>query len=84
MASDSEGTWRWDGEQWVLISTIPIGTTKIEGGKTYRWNGTEWEDVTDQTDPGLPVGPMPWLLMVLLACAYAFCKYNKKHTIEDR
>ena len=86
MASDSEGTWRWDGEQWVLISTstIPIGTTKIEGGKTYRWNGTKWEDVTDQTDPGLPVGPMPWLLMVLLACAYAFCKYNTKHTIEDR
>ena len=78
--------WWWDNEQWIEISeaSLPVGTTKIEGGKTYRWNGTEWEEVTNQTDPGLPVGPMPWLLMALLACAYAFCKYNKKHTIEDR
>lgn len=76
--TDSEGTWRWDGEQWVLVGGIPVGTTKIEGGKTYRWNGTEWEDVTDQTDPGLPVGPMPWLLMVLLAAGYAGYRRRKE------
>lgn len=78
IALDSEGTWRWNGEQWILISNIPVGTTKIEGGRTYRWNGTDWEDVTDQTDPGLPIGPMPWLLMVLLAAGYAGYRRRKE------
>ena len=81
--TDSEGTWMWDGEQWILInSSLPVGTTKIEGGRTYRWNGSSWDDITDQIDPGLPVGATPWLMMMLLACAYAFRKYKYKKTTK--
>lgn len=78
--TDSEGTWMWDGEQWILIkSSLAVGTTKIEGGRTYRWNGSSWDDITDQIDPGLPVGETPWIIMILLACAYALTTLYRKY-----
>ena len=75
--TDSEGTWVWDDEQgWVLLEPA-IGATKIEGGNTYRWNGSAWVLVTDQQDPGLPLGDAPWLWMVLLAIGYAVVRQKR-------
>lgn len=65
------GIWyRWDdwAGEWV---TPELGDTRIEGGVTYKWNGTSWDPVGDQGDPGVPVGATPWILMLLLAGAYA-------------
>ena len=73
-AEDDGKYWYWDGEQWVENGDIPIGTTKIEGGITYRWNGSSWEIVSDQQDPGLPLGDAPWLFLVILAAAYLMRK----------
>ena len=68
--TDGEGTWIFDGEDWIQV--IPVGTTKIVDGKTYRWDGENWVLVNDQLEPGVPVGATPWILMLLLAGAYAF------------
>lgn len=76
--------WDEDAEDW---STTPFdGAIKIEGGKTYRYDSTapgdHWVLISDQGDPTnpQPLGATPWLLMMLLACAYALRKlyYNKK------
>lgn len=66
--------WIWDGESWIEAGAIPVGTTKLEGGITYRWNGTEWEIVGDQQEPGVPVGNAPWLILVLLSMIYVLTK----------
>jgi hypothetical protein len=74
--TDSEGTWVWDDEQgWVLLEPA-IGATKIEGGNTYRWNGSAWVLVSNQQDPGLPLGDTPWLWMLLLAAIYAVLHFR--------
>ena len=76
-AGAGDGTWyRWDdwAGEWV---TPEVGDTRIEGGVTYEWNGTKWDPVGDQGDPTnpQPLGATPWLLMMILACAYALYKY---------
>ncbi len=66
-----DGQWyRWDdwAGKWVAPE---LGDTRIEGGVTYKWDGTSWVPVCDQGDPGVPVGATPWILMLLLAGAYA-------------
>lgn len=73
--TDGEGTWIWDGEGWVLAE----GSEKIEGGKLYRYIGGVWVLIGDQSEPGdLPVGATPWLVMTLLAAAYAGRKSVRK------
>ncbi|MEE0950963.1 MAG: hypothetical protein U0L62_01975 [Paludibacteraceae bacterium] len=58
--------WQYDGEEWVEA------TIRVENGKIYAWNGSDWILVTDkdQADPYVPVGPMPWLFMAVLAAGY--------------
>ena len=66
--------WIWDGEEWIEAGDIPVGTTKIEDGITYRWNGSAWETVGDQADPGMPVGNTPWLWMLFIGGIYVWYK----------
>ena len=70
-AGAEDGNWyRWD--DWAGVWVPPTeGDTRIEGGVTYKWNGTSWDPIGDQGDPGVPVGATPWILMLLLAGAYA-------------
>lgn len=74
--------WIWDGESWIEAGAIPVGTTKIEGGITYRWNGSEWEVIGNQQDPGVPVGNAPWLLLLFLAGIYA--RHKKAIRIQPK
>lgn len=85
---EGDGDWYyyddWAGE-WVAPSD---GDTRSDGsGKVYKYVGTYpsglWVLIKDQGDPvnPQPIGATPWLMMLLLACAYAFYKYisyNKK------
>ena len=73
-ATDGDGHWYFDGENWVLLE---LGATKIEGGNTYRWDGSAWVLVTDQQDPGLPLGDAPWLWMVFLAIGYVVVRQKR-------
>ncbi len=63
--------WDEDAEEW--INNTPIGTTKTENGQTLEWNGDDWV-VVKGTDPYVPVGPMPWLFMAVLAVGYIYWK----------
>lgn len=74
--------WIWDGESWIEAGAIPVGTTKLEGGITYRWNGSEWEVIGDQQDPGVPVGNTPWLLLLFIAGLYA--RHKKTIILQPR
>ncbi len=76
--TDSDGTtWTWSEEDgWV--STVAIGTTKIDNGNVYRWNGTSWEFVSNQLDPSAPLGDIPLLLLILFLTAYYLNKHRKR------
>lgn len=72
----SDDGWIWDGEEWTLVK----GAKKIgPDGYTYEWDGSAWVPLSHQDDPNLPVGSIPWLLMVLLVGAYAY--RHKKEVI---
>lgn len=62
----------WDEDEgWVDLF---VGAYKIEGGKVYQCTSVSpevWTYVRDYEEPGSPVGPTPWILMTLLAIAYA-------------
>ena len=75
-----DGEWKLDGgiwyrwDDWAGVWVTPdVGETRIEGGVTYKWNGTSWDPIGDQGDPTnpQPIGATPWILMLLLAGAYA-------------
>ena len=68
-----DGNQYWDGEGWVNYNE---GDTKFntETGKWQVYKGGIWVDVSDQADPYVPVGPMPWLFMAVLAVAYVCWK----------
>ncbi|MBR0064792.1 MAG: hypothetical protein IJQ06_04250 [Paludibacteraceae bacterium] len=68
--------WMWDGEGWIETGSVPVGTTKIVDGITYTWDGSAWVVVSDQQDPGLPLGDTPWFWMLLLAAGYAALKMS--------
>ena len=61
-------TYYWD-EDLGWVDKTPIGTTKTLDGKTYEWDGSRWV-LMEGTDPYVPVGPMPWLFMAVLAVGY--------------
>lgn len=67
--------WYCDEGEWIAPW---IGATRPNGdGNFWVWNGTSWTLVDDQGDPvapGAPIGATPWVLMILLACAYALRK----------
>lgn len=65
----------WD-EDLGWVDKTPIGTTKTLDGKTYEWDGSRWV-LMEGTDPYVPVGPMPWLFMAMLAIGYVVVKSGK-------
>lgn len=71
--TDPNKWWQYDGEEWVEVEI------RVENGKIYAWIGGEWVPVTDkdQADPYVPVGPMPWLFMAVLAVGYVVVKSGK-------
>lgn len=71
------GNQMWDDEEGEWVD-IPVGKTKTENGNTYRWNGTAWEIIGEQGDPNIPVGPVPWLFLLLLSGTYILCHKRKQ------
>jgi hypothetical protein len=71
--TDSNIWWKYDEGEWVPVQ---VGDTKTENRAVYVWNGSDWVLVTDkdQADPYVPVGPMPWLFMVVLVAGYIYWK----------
>ena len=65
---ENGNTYYWD-EDLGWVNNTPIGTTKTENGQTYEWDGSYWV-IVKGTDPYVPVGPMPWLFMAVLAAGY--------------
>lgn len=77
---EGETTYYWDEEKeewvpWVNDTNTPIGTTITLNGQTYEWDGHDWV-IVKGTDP-VPVGPMPWLFMAMLAIGYVVVKSGK-------
>ena len=68
--------WYYNGDEWIAPW---VGATRIEGGKTYVWNGTVWEEDTSGDYDPVPVGPLPWLFMLLLAIGYSVRIIRKSH-----
>ena len=75
---DEEGEWRdggegdwwyYDEDEWRQPN---IGETRYDPflDCTVVWNGSAWVKQSEY-DPGVPVGATPWILMLLLAGAYA-------------
>ena len=71
-----DGNQYWDGDGWVNYNE---GDTKFntETGKWQVYKDGIWVDVSDQADPYVPVGPMPWLFMAVLAVGYMVIKSGK-------
>lgn len=61
--------WNEDDEEWV--DEPFVGAIRYNGDVMERYDGSNWVPVNNQGDPGVPVGATPWLLMALLAGAYA-------------
>lgn len=72
----ADGTQYWDEEKEEWVDKMPIGTTMTLDGKTYEWDGSDWV-IVKGTDPYVPVGPMPWLFMAVLAVGYVVVKSGK-------
>ena len=62
---------------WRLVT---IGDARLDGGKTYYWNGSDWVP-EEEYEPDVPVGPMPWLFMLLLALGYGISK-RRQHLVN--
>lgn len=91
--SGTDGEWRYggegDGDWWWYdeyddewYAAVAGDTRPAGGGKYWKYNGSSWDLVDEFGNPIVPqpLGPTPWLLMMLLACAYALRKlyYNRK------
>ena len=61
--------WNDDEENWV--DEPFVGAIRYNGAVMERYDGSNWVPVNNQGDPGVPVGATPWILMLLLAGAYA-------------
>ena len=61
--------WYFDEDGW---REPYIGETRIDPvlGYSVTWTGSTWVK-SSEYDPGVPVGATPWILMLLLAGAYA-------------
>ena len=61
--------WYYDEDEWRQPN---IGETRYDPflDCTVVWNGSAWVRQSEY-DPGVPVGATPWILMLLLAGAYA-------------
>ena len=76
-----EGKW-WNAtdEEWV---DHPFnGCKKIEEGLTYEYQNGAWVLISNQADPYVPIGDMPWFWMLLLAAGYAALKMSLRDVKE--
>ncbi len=66
---EEDGWWYYDEDGW---REPYIGETRIDPvlGYSVTWTGSTWVK-SSEYDPGVPLGATPWILMLLLACAYA-------------
>lgn len=65
----NEQWWNDDEENWV--DEPFVGAIRYNGDVMERYDGSNWVPVNNQGDPGVPVSATPWILMLLLAGAYA-------------
>ena len=64
-----DGWWYYDGDNGAW-RPVQEGDKRIDGTETYQWiNGVGWVWIDGNYDP-VPVGPTPWILMLLLAAMY--------------
>ena len=65
--------WYWDEDEEGWVSgNPPVGTIRWNNELGYyeEWNGSTWVRKGEIPDLGTPLGPTPWILMLLLAVAY--------------
>ena len=74
--------WYYDEDGWREPN---IGETRYDPflGYTVVWNGSAWVKQSEY-DPGVPVGATPWILMLLLAGAYALYVRNKSRKYTNQ
>lgn len=69
--------WRFDEGEWV--EPQPGDTRPAGGGNFWRYDGGGvWTLVNNMGDPVVPVGPTPWLLMLLLVAGYGVWRRRKQ------
>lgn len=71
--------WQYDEyeEDWIQVTEGDMRPANDGKGNFYKYSGGAWVYVDDHGNPiaPQPLGATPWLLMALLACAYALYKY---------
>ncbi len=70
--------WYYDDyEGWLQVNDGDTRPANDGTGNYWKYSGGTWVYVDDQGNPvsPTPIGATPWLLMALLACAYALRKY---------
>ena len=50
-------------------------------GYTVVWNGSEWVKESEY-EPGVPVGDVPWIILLMLVAVYAFAKKRTSKTCD--
>lgn len=84
----TDGEWYYGGEgDWWFFDEegggwrAPIAgvDTRYDAinDRTLIYTGTDWVDIREYNPEGVPVGPMPWLFMLLLATGYVGVKRKK-------
>jgi len=69
-----DGWWYYEGDAWRPVQN---GDTRIvDGTETYQWINGEWVWIDGSHNP-VPVGPTPWILMLLLAAMYIIVAKRK-------
>lgn len=81
--SGKEGDW-YDGgvDGWYYYDEggwrpVEYGDKRIDGGAFY-WNGSTWVPEAEWDPETTPVGPMPWIFMLLLAAGYMGVRTKKR------
>lgn len=71
--------WYYDDyeEDWIQVTNGDMRPANDGTGNFWKYSGGAWTYVDDQGNPinPQPLGATPWLLIALLACAYALYKY---------
>ena len=83
----TDGEWREDGGKWWYydegewVEQWEGATRSAGGGYYWKYTGGSWIYVDDHGNPvpETPVGEIPWMIMILLACAYALTTLYRKY-----
>ena len=83
--TDGEGNY-WDEEEeaWLPIpgETPSYGDQRFINGAWYWYNGSDWVLLVEAPSEMVPVGDMPWVLMLCLAIIYMLVLKFKKNRYE--